>query len=116
MSKNPLSLQLPLDDLPVSGEVVATDLELRLSTPSTVVVEARLEVEAADASGPSSIELSLVVPRSQCHGERPRIAALLDATRAAIARAMRAGTTPQTFLPRRVVTQAAGRPYLIPIF
>ena len=116
MSKNPPSFQLPLDDLPVADDLVATDLDLRLSTPSTVVVDARLEVEAADASGPGNIELALVIPRSQCRGERPLLAALLDAARTAIARATRAGTTPLTLLPRRVVAQAAGRPYVIPVF
>lgn len=114
MSKNPPSFPLPLDKLPVADDVVAADLDLRLSTPSTLVVDACLEV--ADVAGPSSIELALVIPRSQCLGERPRLAALLDAARAAIARATRAGTTPLTCLPRRVVTQAGGRPYLIPVF
>jgi len=114
MSKNPPSFQPPLDDLPVADDLVAADLDLRLSTPSTVVVDARLEVE--DASGPDSIELALVIPRSQCRGERPLLSALLDAARTAIARATRAGTTPLTLLPRRVVTLAAGRPYVIPVF
>lgn len=115
MSKNPPSITLPLHELPVANDIVDADLELSLSTPSTVVVNARLEVEAADASGPSSIELALVIPRSRCEGERPRLTALLDAARAAVARATRAGTTPLTFLPRRVVTLVAGRPHLIPV-
>jgi hypothetical protein len=32
-----------------------------------------------------------------------------------VARATRAGTTPLTSLPRRVVTLIAGRPHLIPV-
>lgn len=107
----------PLQPLPVADDdVVDADLDVSLSTPSTVVVNASLEVEAPDASGPSRLDLALVIPRSQCRGERPRLAALLDATRAAMARATRAGTTPLTCLPRRVVTLVAGRPHLIPVF
>ena len=103
--------------MPVSADdTVDAELDVRLSTPSTLVVGASLEVEAADASGPRSLELALVIPRSQCQGERPRLTALLDAARAAVARATRAGTTPLAFLPRRVVTLVAGRPYLIPVF
>lgn len=107
----------PLQPLPVADDdVVDADLDVSLSTPSTVVVNASLEVEAPDASGPSRLDLALVIPRSQCRGERPRLAALLDATRAAMARATRAGTTPLVCLPRRVVTLVAGRPHLIPVF
>jgi len=107
----------PLQPLPVADDdVVDADLDVSLSTPSTVVVNASLEVEAPDASGPSRLDLALVIPRSQCRGERPRLAALLDATRAAMARATRAGTTPLACLPRRVVTLVAGRPHLIPVF
>lgn len=117
MSQNPPPFTLPMQELPLADDnIVDADLDLCLSTPSTVVVNARLEVEAADASGPSSIDLALVIPRSQCRGERPRLAALLDAARAAIARATRAGTTPLTCLPRRVITLVAGRPHLIPVF
>lgn len=107
----------PLQPLPVADDdVVDADLDVSLSTPSTVVVNASLEVEAPDASGPSRLDLALVIPRSQCRGERPRLAALLEATRAAMARATRAGTTPLACLPRRVVTLVAGRPHLIPVF
>jgi len=116
MSKNPPTFLPPLLALPVAADdTVDADLDLRLSTPSTVVVNASLEVEAPDASGSSSLDLALVIPRSQCRGERPRLAALLDAARAAVARATRAGTTPLTCLPRRVVTLVAGRPHLIPV-
>lgn len=107
----------PLQPLPVADDdVVDADLDVSLSTPSTVVVNASLEVEAPDANGPSRLDLALVIPRSQCRGERPRLAALLEATRAAMARATRAGTTPLACLPRRVVTLVAGRPHLIPVF
>lgn len=120
MSKNPLAFPLPLQNLPVAfDDIVDADLDLRLSTPSTVVVNARLEVEAANAAGPtslSSFDLALVIPRSQCRGERPSLTALLNAARAAVARALRSGTTPLLCLPRRVVTLVAGRPHLIPVF
>lgn len=115
MSQN-LFPSLPLQALPVAADdVVDADLDVSLSTPFTVVVSARLEVEALDASGPRSLDLALVIPRSQCRGERPRLAALLDAAQAAVARAMRAGTTPLLGLPRRVITLVAGRPHLIPV-
>ncbi|RZL38022.1 MAG: hypothetical protein EOP35_06930 [Rubrivivax sp.] len=116
MSKNPHSFMLPLHELPVADDVVDADLDLRLSTPSTLVVNASLEVAAADATGPRTVDLPLVIPRSQCQGERPRVAALLEAARAAVARATRAGTTPLALLPRRVITFVAGRPHLIPVF
>ena len=117
MSKNPPPILLPLQALPVAfDDIVDADLDLRLSTPSTVVVNARLEVDAADAGGTRSLDLAIVIPRSQCRGERPRLPALLDAARAAVARALRSGTTPLLCLPRRVVTLVAGRPHLIPVF
>lgn len=116
MSKNPPPF-LPLQALPVAADdVVDADLDLRLSTPSTLVVHASLEVEAADASGPRSFDLALVIPRSKCRGERPRFAALLEAARAAVARTLHSGTTPLLVLPRRVVAFVAGRPHLIPLF
>lgn len=117
MSKNPPAFLLPLQNLPVAfDDIVDADLDLRLSTPSTVVVNALLEVEASDASGPRSLDLALVIPRSQCRGERPSLSALLTAAHAAVARALRSGTTPLLCLPRRVVTLVAGRPHLIPLF
>lgn len=117
MSKNPPPVMLPLQPLPIApdDDVVDADLDVSLSTPSTLVVNAQLEVEAPDASGPRRLDLALVIPRSKCRGERPLFAALLEAARAAVARATRAGTTPLAFLPRRVVTQVAGRPHLIPV-
>ncbi len=116
MSTHPSSSLFPLHELPVADDVVDADLDLRLSTPSTVVVNARLEMAAPDVGAPGSIELALVIPRSRCRGDRPRLAALLDAARTAVARATRAGTTPLAGLPRRVVTQVAGRPHLIPVY
>ncbi|MCE4557604.1 hypothetical protein [Pelomonas cellulosilytica] len=117
MPKNPPPVMIPLSPLPVAlDDVVDADLELSLSTPSTLVVNARLEVETPDASGPRSLELALVIPRSKCRGERPRLGALLEAARAAVARATRAGTCPLSLLPRRVVAYASGRPHLIPVF
>jgi len=117
MPKTPSCFLLPLQNLPVApDDIVDADLDLRLSTPSTVVVNARLEVEAADAGGFTSLDLALVISRSQCQGERPSLTALLHAARAAVARALRSGTTPLLWLPRRVVTMVAGRPHLIPIF
>lgn len=117
MSQNPPLFIPSLQPLPVApDDVVDADLDVRLSTPLTLVVNARLEVEALDASGPRSLELALVIPRSKCSGERPRLAALLDAARAAVARATRSGTTPLLWLPRRVVTLVAGRPHLIAVF
>jgi hypothetical protein len=119
MSKNPDPHLLlpPLQPLPVApDDTVDAELDVRLSTPSTLVVNACLEVAAADASGPRSLDLALVIPRSKCRGERPRLTALLEAAAAAVARATRAGTTPLACLPRRVVTLVAGRPHLIPVF
>lgn len=108
-----MSALQPLPVLP-DDDVVAADLEVSLSTPSTLVVQARLEVASDDDRGPSSLDLALVIPRSKCRGERPLFAALLDAARMAVDRATRAGTTPLALLPRRVVTLVAGRPHLIP--
>lgn len=117
MSHNPPTFPLPLQALPVaSDDVVDTDLDLSLSTPSTLVVKARLEVAVPDAGAPRSMDLALVIPRSKCRGERPRLAALLDAARAAVARTTRAGTTPLACLPRRVVALAGGRPHLVAAF
>jgi hypothetical protein len=103
--------------LPVAADddVVDADLDLSLSTPLTLVVTARLDVEGGEAGAPRSLDLALVIPRSKCCGERPRWSALLDAARAAVARATRAGTRPLALLPRRVVAFVAGRPHLIPV-
>jgi hypothetical protein len=110
MSKQALSfLSTPM--LPVAEDQhIAADLDVSLSTPLTLVVNAQLELADADQR---SMDLSLVIPRSQCRGERPLLAALIDAAQAAVARATRGGTRHQ---PRRVVTQVAGRPHLIPLF
>jgi hypothetical protein len=116
MSKNLSPFALPLQTLPVEADdTVAADLDVSLSTPSTLVVNARLEVAGADLGDARSLDLALVIPRSKCRGERPLLAALLDAAGAAVARATRAGTTPLACLPRRVVTLVAGRPHLIPV-
>ncbi|NCT82027.1 MAG: hypothetical protein GXC94_02700 [Comamonadaceae bacterium] len=97
--------------LPVTDDQhVAADLDVALSTPLTLVVHAQLEVAGAE---PRSLDLALVIPRSQCRGERPLLSALLDAARAAIARATWGGTRHQ---PRRLLTRVAGRPHLIPLF
>lgn len=116
MSTNLPTFAMPLQPLPVApdDDVVAADLDVSLSTPMTVVVQARLE--SAGAGGPQSVDLSLVIPRSKCQGARPRLPALIDAARAAVARATRAGTAPLGLLPRRVVTYVAGRPHLVPVF
>lgn len=116
MSQNPPPFMPTLLTLPVGeDDTIDADLDVSLSTPLTLVVQARLEVEA-ESDGPHSLDLALVIPRSKCHGERPLLAALLDAARAAVARATRSGTTPLLYLPRRVVTLVAGRPHLIPVF
>lgn len=115
MSEHHTRSPSPLHELPVADDLVDADLDLRLSTASTVVVNARLEMATPDIGAPGSIELALVIPRSHCCGDRPRLAALLDAARTAVARATRAGTLPLAGLPRRVVTQVAGRPHLIPV-
>ncbi|MBL8278254.1 MAG: hypothetical protein JNL93_16265 [Pelomonas sp.] len=97
--------------LPVADDQhVDADLDVTLSTPLTLVVNAQLEV--ADTEQPN-LELALVIPRSQCRGERPRLAALLHAVQAAIARATRGGTIHR---PRRVLTQVGGQPHLIAQF
>ena len=108
---------LSVPPLPVADDQhVDADLDVSLSTPSTLVVNARLELEAGDA-GRRSVDLSLVIARSQCRGERPLLAALLNAAQAAVARATRGGSMhPITGLPRRVLTQIAGRPYLVAQF
>lgn len=108
MSSEALS-PLTLPPLPVAAdEHVDADLDVSLSTPSTLVVNASLELQTQQA-----VELALVIPRSRCRGERPRLAALLDAVQAAVARATRGGTLYQ---PRRVLTRVAGQPHLIAQF
>ena len=86
---------------------VAADLDVALSTPLTLVVQARLEL--ADAQQ-EALPLALVIPRSQCRGERPHVDALIEAAQAAVARATRGGTR---FRPRRVLTEVAGQPHLV---
>lgn len=104
-------LPLPARPLPVADDQhVDADLDVTLSTPLTLVVNAQLEV--ADTEQPS-VDLALVIPRSQCRGERPRLAALLHAAHAAIARATRGGTL---YRPRRLLTQVGGQPHLIAQF
>ncbi|RTL46863.1 MAG: hypothetical protein EKK53_02045 [Burkholderiales bacterium] len=101
----------PPTPLPVAEDQhVDVDLDVRLSTPLTLVVSAQLEV--ADAPH-ARLDLALVIPRSQCRGARPQIAALLRAAHAAIARATRDGTLYQ---PRRLLTFVAGQPHLIAQF
>lgn len=113
----PIDAQASPQPLPVApDDIVDVDLEVGLSTPLTLVVNAQLEVEAPDAGGPRSLDLALVIPRSKCRGERPRLGALLDAARAAVARTLRSGTTPLAALPRRVVTRVGGRLHLIHAF
>lgn len=106
-----------LPPLPVADDQhIDADLDVSLSTPSTLVVNARLELEAGDA-GRRSVDLALVIARSQCRGERPLLAALLNAAQAAVARATRAGSMhPIAGLPRRVLTHIAGRPHLVAQF
>lgn len=94
--------------LPVAADLVDADLDVSLSTPSTLVVHASLELHSHEA-----MDLALVIPRSRCSGERPRVAALLDAMQAAVARATRGGTLHQ---PRRVLTSVAGQPHLVAQF
>jgi len=95
--------------LPVAEDQhVDADLDVSLSTPSTLVVNASLELQTREA-----VELALVIPRSRCRGERPRLAALLDAVQAAVARATRGGTLSQ---PRRVLTRVGGQPHLVAQF
>lgn len=97
--------------LPVAEDQhVDADLDVALSTPMTLVVNAQLELADTETD---HVDLSLVIPRTQCRGERPRLAALLSAAQAAVARATRGGTL---YRPRRVLTQVAGQPHLIPLF
>lgn len=110
MLKNSFS-SLSTPSLPVADDQhIDADLDVALRTPMTLVVNAQLEVADTEQD---QVELALVIPRSQCRGERPRLAALLDAAQAAVARATRGGTRLQ---PRRVLTQVAGQSYLIPLF
>ncbi|WP_457323984.1 hypothetical protein [Roseateles sp. P5_E11] len=94
--------------LPVAADLVDADLDVSLSTPSTLVVHASLELQGSEA-----MDLALVIPRSRCNGERPLLTALLDAVQAAVARATRGGTLHQ---PRRVLTRVAGQPHLVAQF
>ncbi len=104
-------MAMPMRPLPAAhDDVVEGDLDVRLRTPSTLVVHARLEAAEAGAGG---VELALVIPRSRCRGERPLAGALREAARAAVARTMRAGASPQACRPLRVVTQVAGLTYLV---
>lgn len=97
--------------LPVAEDQhIDADLDVSLSTSLTLVVNAQLEV--ADTEQPN-VDLALVIPRSQCRGERPALAALLHAAQAAIARATRGGTL---YRPRRLLTQVGGQPHLIAQF
>jgi hypothetical protein len=115
MSQNPPPITLLPQPLPVAADdTIDADLDVSLSTPHTLVLSATLEI-TAESSETQTVDLALVIPRSKCHGERPLLSALLDAVSAAVARAMRSGTTPLRALPRRVVALAAGRPYLIPV-
>ena len=111
----PSSLTLP--PLPVADDQhVDADLDVSLSTPSTLVVNASLELEDGQ-TGRRSMDLALVIARSQCRGERPRVTAILNAAQAAVARATRGGSLHNALgLPRRVLTQIAGRPYLVTQF
>lgn len=102
-----------------ADDTVAADLELQLSTPTTVVVTAALEVARIEPTAPTppeSVELALVIPRSQCRGDRPRLAALVEAARRAVARALGTGTSPRHWRPRRVVTRVAGELHLVSAF
>lgn len=108
MFSESLSPSPTLPPLPVDADLVDADLDVSLSTPSTLVVNASLELQTSEA-----VDLALVIPRSRCHGERPRLVALLDAVQAAVARATRGGTLYQ---PRRVLTRVAGRPHLVAQF
>ena len=104
----PSSMARPL---PVADDqCVDADLDVALSTPLTLVVNAQLETSE---TGQPHVDLALVIPRSQCRGERPQLAALLHAVQAAIARATRGGTRHH---PRRVFTQVGGQPHLIAQF
>lgn len=97
--------------LPIAADQhIDADLDVALSTPSTLVVNASLELDSADAG---QLDLALVIPRSRCRGERPLLAALVDAAQAAVARATRGGTR---YRPRRVVTRVGGEPRLIAQF
>jgi len=107
MSSESLS-PLSVPPLPVDADIVVADLDVSLSTPSTLVVNASLELQTQEA-----VDLALVIPRSRCAGERPRLAALLDCVQAAVARATRGGTLYQ---PRRVLTRVAGQPHLVAQF
>ena len=103
--------------LPVAEDQhIDADLDVTLRTPSTLVVKARLELVPGTA-GRRSMDLGIVIPRSQCRGERPLLDALLEATRAAVERATRNGNQYLKLgRPRRVLTLVAGRPYLIPLY
>ncbi|MFG6465686.1 hypothetical protein [Roseateles sp. BYS87W] len=101
---------------------VAAELDVRLRTPTTLVVNAQLEFavptphpahNAPFAVPITPVELALVIPRSHCRGERPRLAALQDAAQAAVARALRGALPPGL---GRVLTPVAGQLHLVTEF
>lgn len=103
----------PVPQLPVDGDQrVGARLDLALATPAALVVRARLE-PLPGAADPAPDELSLVVPRAACAGGRPLLSALLDAARAAIARATRGGSRAAARLPARLIAWVGGRPHLL---
>lgn len=74
-------------DLPLCAEAHANiELAIALRTPQTLVVEAHVGTAAAPAA--PLAPLALVIPRHQCRGDRPSLAALRTAARDALARAM----------------------------
>ena len=101
--------------LPTSDDQhVAADLDVRLRTPTTLVVNAQLEfthAPAAPAAHP--VELALVIPRAHCRGERPHLIALQHAAQAAVARATRGQPLPH---PSRVLTPVGGQLHLVAQF
>lgn len=113
------SCHQPLPTVPVCEQAwIDGELDIVLSTHATLVVHARLEPgpvgmnpcgEAAAAQQASGIDLGLVIARAHCRGDRPQLAALLEAARVAVHRT-RVGARHGLQEGWQLVTRVAGRP------
>lgn len=96
---------------------IAGDLDIVLSTHATMVVHARLEPgddRPHTTAGHSSqallgIDLDLVIARKRCRGDRPQLAALLEAAHVALRRTQ-GGARHGLQEGWQLVTRVAGRP------
>jgi hypothetical protein len=80
------------------------EVELLLSTPSSIVVRARVEFD----DGHAGQEAGLVIPRHSCRGNRPSLAALQKAAQLCAARLSR-GSNQAPRAVRRLLACINGR-------